>query len=97
MQGLLGDDGGYDVGVEIGTSGLKTTDDIRSFTFTLDSSSRNLTLADFSNVAFGARITSVGLRFQPGRVLRDLAQRLVEDRRGDLRRHHADAGLRDRR
>ena len=61
MQGLLGDAGGYDVGVEIGTSGLKTTDDIRSFTFTLDSSSRNLTLADFSNVAFGARITSVGL------------------------------------
>ncbi len=61
MQGLLGDAGGYDVGVEIGSSGLKTTDDVRTFTFTLDSSARDLTLADFSNVCFGARITSVGL------------------------------------
>src|SRR5262245_7581364 len=60
MQGLLGDDGGYDVGVEIGTSGLKTNDDVRAFTFTLDSSLRDLTIADFSDVCFGARITSVG-------------------------------------
>ena len=60
MSGLLGGDSGYDVGVEIGTSGIGSND-IRSFTFTLDSSLRNLTLADFSNVSFGARVTSVGM------------------------------------
>ena len=61
MNGLLGRDAGYDVGIEIGDSGLKTNDDIRAFTFTLGSSSRALTLADFSAVDFGARVTSVGL------------------------------------
>ncbi len=60
MSGLVGDNGGYDVGVEIGTSGIGSND-IRSFSFTLDSSLRNLTLADFSNVSFGARVTSVGM------------------------------------
>ncbi|UUZ63362.1 VCBS domain-containing protein [Polaromonas sp. P1-6] len=59
MQGLLGGDGGYDVGIEIGTSGIGK-DDIQAFSFTLDSSLRALTLADFSNVSFGARLTSVG-------------------------------------
>lgn len=61
MQGLLGDSGGYDVGIEFGTAGIGTRgDDIRSVIFTLDSSSRALTLSDFANVAFGARITSIG-------------------------------------
>jgi VCBS repeat-containing protein len=62
MQGLsTSDGGGYDVGVEIGSSGIKSNDDFRWFEFTLDSATRNLTLADFSNVSFGARVTSVGL------------------------------------
>lgn len=61
MQGLLGDAGGYDVGIEFGTAGIGALgDDIRTVTFTLDSSSRDLTLSDFANVAFGARITSIG-------------------------------------
>jgi hypothetical protein len=61
MQGLLGSDGGYDVGIEIGTSGIGTNgDDVRSFSFTLDNSLRDLTLADFANVSFGVRLTSVG-------------------------------------
>ncbi|MEN9395927.1 MAG: hypothetical protein RLZ81_457 [Pseudomonadota bacterium] len=60
MAGLVGDNGGYDVGIEIGTSGL-SKDDIRSFSFTLDSSMRDLTLADFSGVSFGARLMSVGI------------------------------------
>jgi len=61
MQGLLGDSGGYDVGVEFGTAGIGALgDDIRSVTFTLDSASRDLTLSDFASVAFGVRITSIG-------------------------------------
>jgi Bacterial cadherin-like domain len=61
MQGLLGDSGGYDVGVEFGTAGIGTGgDDVRNASFTLDSSARNLTLDDFANVTFGVRITSVG-------------------------------------
>jgi VCBS repeat-containing protein len=59
MQGLLGSDGGYDVGIEIGASGIGR-DDVRSFSFTLASSLRALTLDDFANVDFGLRITSVG-------------------------------------
>jgi hypothetical protein len=59
MQGLLGSDGGYDVGIEIGTSGIGK-DDVRSFGFTLSSSAGALTLADFAEVDFGVRITSVG-------------------------------------
>lgn len=61
MNGLLGGDSGYDVGVEFGTSGVGTGgDDIRNISFTLDSSVRDLTLADFANVTFGVRITAVG-------------------------------------
>jgi len=60
MQGLLGSDGGYDAGVEIGTSGIGK-DDYQSFGFTLASSAGPLTLEDFSNVDFGVRLTSVGL------------------------------------
>ena len=61
MQGLLGSDGGYDVGIEIGTQGIgKNGNDVRSFAFTLDSAARNLTLNDLANVDFGVRITSVG-------------------------------------
>jgi VCBS repeat-containing protein len=60
IAGLLGSDGGYDAGFEIGTSGIGK-DDIRSFSFTLSSSLRSLTLDDFANVDFGVRLTSVGL------------------------------------
>ncbi|MEY4644875.1 MAG: hypothetical protein RLZZ596_1706 [Pseudomonadota bacterium] len=52
---------GYDVGIEIGTSGVGSNgDDVGSFSFTLGSSERDLTLADFANADFGIRITSVG-------------------------------------
>jgi VCBS repeat-containing protein len=59
MQGLLGSDGGYDVGIEIGTQGIGAND-VRSFSFTLDSSLCDLTLDDFATVDFGLRIASVG-------------------------------------
>lgn len=60
MNGLLGSDKGYDVGIEIGTSGIGK-DDVRSYSFTLSSSARDLSLSDFSHVDFGARLTSVGV------------------------------------
>ncbi|NQV70647.1 MAG: hypothetical protein HQ498_11535 [Pseudohongiella sp.] len=60
MSGLLGSDKGYDVGIEIGSSGIGK-DDIRSYAFSLSSSARDLTLNDFSNTDFAARLTSVGL------------------------------------
>ncbi len=59
MSGLTGSDKGYDVGIEIGTSGIGK-DDVRSYSFTLDSTARNLTLQDFSGQDFAARLTSVG-------------------------------------
>ncbi len=59
MNGLTGSDRGYDVGIEVGTSGI-AKDDIQSYEFTLSSSSRDLTLQDFANVDFGVRLTSVG-------------------------------------
>lgn len=59
MNGLLGTDKGYDIGIEIGTSGIGK-DDVRSYSFTLDSTARDLTLQDFANVDFAARLTSVG-------------------------------------
>ncbi|HEY9811205.1 MAG TPA: hypothetical protein V6D13_17910 [Halomicronema sp.] len=54
----------FDAGVAIGTSGIGK-DDIRSTTFTISSSSKELTLADFINANtngsdFGVRLTSVG-------------------------------------
>jgi VCBS repeat-containing protein len=62
MNGLLGSDGGFDFGIEIGSEGVgKNGDDVRAFEFTLDNSSRDLTLADFAGVNFGLRITSIGL------------------------------------
>jgi VCBS repeat-containing protein len=60
MNGLTGSDKGYDVGIEIGTAGIGK-DDIQGYTFTLSSTARNLTLADFSQVDFGVRLTSVGM------------------------------------
>lgn len=61
MEGLTGTDGGYDVGIEVGTAGVKK-DDIQYYEFTLSSSDGSeLTLADFSFVDFGARLTSVGM------------------------------------
>lgn len=61
MNGLTSSngDGGFDAGINIGTSGIGA-DDIRSFSFTLSSSARALTLDDFANVDFGLRLTSVG-------------------------------------
>ena len=59
MNGLLGSDNGFDVGVEIGTSGI-AKDDVDSFSFVLSTQSRWLSLADFANVDFGVRSTSVG-------------------------------------
>lgn len=60
MNGLLGSDKGYDIGVEVGTSGIGSND-IQSFSFTLDSTARDLTLADLGGVDFAARLTSVGV------------------------------------
>lgn len=60
MNGLLGSDKGYDLGIEVGTAGIGG-DDIRSFSFTLDSTARDLTLVDVGGVDFAARLTSVGI------------------------------------
>lgn len=60
MNGLLGTDKGYDIGIEIGTSGIGK-DDIQSYSFTLDSTARDLSLSDFAHVDFAARLTSVGV------------------------------------
>ncbi len=61
MGQLLGSDGGYDIGIEIGTDGIGK-DDYRSFSFVLSTSTGTaLTLADFAGVDFGVRTTSVGL------------------------------------
>ncbi len=59
MNGLTGSDGGFDVGLEIGSAGIGK-DDIQSFSTVLSSSTRALTLDDFANVDFGVRTTSVG-------------------------------------
>jgi len=60
MNGLGGSDGGYDVGIELGTAGIGA-DDIRNYSFVLSSTTRDLTIEDFANVDFGARLTSVGV------------------------------------
>lgn len=73
MNGLLGslapakkiagsEGNGFDAGIEIGSAGIGK-DDIRTYDFVLSSSLRDLTLADFSNVDFAARLTSVGTEF----------------------------------
>ena len=59
MNGLTGSGKGFDAGIKIGTAGMGK-DDIRSFEFTLTSTTRALTLDDFANVDFGVRLTSVG-------------------------------------
>ncbi len=61
MNGLTSSngDGGFDAGINIGSAGIGS-DDIRSFSFTMGSSARHLTLDDFANVDFGVRLTSVG-------------------------------------
>ncbi|MCF8207958.1 MAG: VCBS domain-containing protein [Rhodoferax sp.] len=59
MNGMLGSDNGYDLGIEIGSSGIGK-DDYRAFSFTLGSSARALTLQDLSQSDFGVRLTSVG-------------------------------------
>ena len=64
---MLGAASPFDVGVEFGTQGIGK-DDIRSTTFTLFNLGKALTLDDIANVAFGARLTSVG---QPGGARND--------------------------
>lgn len=59
MNGLTGSGKGYDAGIRIGSAGLGK-DDIRSYEFVLASSVRDLTLDDFANIDFAARLTSVG-------------------------------------
>jgi Tol biopolymer transport system component len=91
MNGLLGtvdaekaatgaEGNGYDVGLEIGTAGI-ATDDVRSFEFTLSSSARSLTLADFDAVDFGVRITSIGAVDESGAFVgkRSESTKIVEN------------------
>ena len=64
VDGAVISPGKFDFGVEIGSEGIGK-DDIRSTTFTISSSARTLTLADFINANpngfdVGVRITSVG-------------------------------------
>jgi hypothetical protein len=59
MNGLTGSGKGYDAGIRIGTAGIGK-DDVRSYDFALSSSARALSLDDFANVDFAARLTSVG-------------------------------------
>ena len=73
MLGLLGGDGGYDAGIEIGTAGIGG-DDYQNFEFTLTSSAGPLTLEDFAEVDFGLRLTSVG--YEDGE--RDASVKLLE-------------------
>ncbi|HJU73318.1 MAG TPA: cadherin domain-containing protein [Gemmatimonadaceae bacterium] len=92
MEGLLNADGtktvklvgaeanGYDVGIEIGTSGIGSND-VRSFTFTLKSTD-GLSLSDFANSDFGIRITSIGQDTTGDGVIdtsREASVKLTED------------------
>ena len=85
MNGLTGSDKGYDVGIEVGTAGIGK-DDIQSYSFSLSSSARALTLSDVSNVDFGARLTSVGTvggaRADSSKILEITSQAV--DARNDL-------------
>jgi hypothetical protein len=58
LNGLNTGAGGFDFGLEIGSDGIGTND-VRSFSFTLDANA-GLTLADLANATFGVRLTSVG-------------------------------------
>jgi len=83
MNGLLGSDGGFDAAVEIGSEGVGAGgDDVRAFSFTLDSTARDLTLADLANVNFGVRIMSVGRDTNGDGVIdtaRDGSSKLLEN------------------
>ncbi|HEY8380964.1 MAG TPA: cadherin-like domain-containing protein [Microvirga sp.] len=54
--------GGFDVGLEFGSSGIgaRKADLSGPISFTLDNTAHNLTLDDVANTLFGARLTSVG-------------------------------------
>jgi VCBS repeat-containing protein len=78
MNGLLGSDGGFDAGVEIGKAGIGHGDDYQSFSFTLKSSAGALTLDDFANVDFGVRLNSVGRDSFCGDRDRDGEAKLLE-------------------
>jgi len=93
MEGLLNADGtktvkvagaeanGYDVGIEIGTSGIGAND-VRSFTFTLASDCRDLSLSDFLNCDFGIRITSIGQDINGDGIIdtsREASVKMAED------------------
>ena len=58
MEGASSGGDGYDVGLEVGTAGMKG-DDIGSISFTITGSS--LSLDDLLSATFGIRATSVGL------------------------------------
>lgn len=61
MNGLLGEAGGFDYGLEIGSEGIGAGgDDIRSFSFILEATEGDLTLSDFATSDFGVRIMSIG-------------------------------------
>lgn len=60
MDGLVKKGGdAFDFGMEFGTAGMGK-DDVRTVSFNLSADNGPLTLADFSNVDFGARLTSIG-------------------------------------
>jgi hypothetical protein len=56
---MLGAADPFDVGLEVGTSGM-AADDIQTVSFTLSNTANNLTLDDIAHTMFGARLTSVG-------------------------------------
>lgn len=57
--GLITGNGGFDIGIEVGTQGIGK-DDVRSVLYTFSHSSRALSLTDFSEQMFGVRMMSVG-------------------------------------
>lgn len=59
VNGVEADEGGFDIGVEFGTSGM-AKDDIQLTEFVLSHDFIDLSLADIENMEFAARLTSVG-------------------------------------
>jgi len=59
LKGLVKDK--FDIGVEFGKEGIGHGDDVQSSSFTLSSTSGNLTLDDIAGMQFGARVTSTGV------------------------------------
>lgn len=59
LNGLMGKKNAFDVGMSFGTAGIGKGDDIRNVEFVLKGD--GLSLANFSNVDFGVRMTSTGV------------------------------------